>query len=93
MDFLAFFLDIAILPLQVILIPIDALLARIDGIGAIPSYINQLFSLIGSIPATLLALTGLSPVLWNLAIATFVVFLTFSPAINAIKKIWAFIRF
>lgn len=92
MDFVAFFLDIALLPLQFILIPVDALLAQIPGIGAIPGYINQLFSLIGSIPGTIVALTGIAPLLWNTAIGAFIVFFTLSPAINIIKKIWAYVR-
>lgn len=92
MDFVAFLIDVALLPLQFILIPIDALLAQIPGIGMIPSFISNLFSFIGQIPQTLVSLTGLSPILWNLAIGAFLVFFTLSPAINIIKKIWAFVR-
>lgn len=92
MDFVGFFVDIALLPLQFILIPVDALLAQIPGIGAIPGYINQLFSFIGSIPSTLVSLTGIAPLLWNVAIGAFIVFFTLSPTINIVKKIWAFVR-
>lgn len=93
MDFVGFLLDIALLPLQFILIPIDALLAQIPGIGVIPSYINSLFSLIGSLPSTLVSLTGIAPLLWNIAIGVFVLFFTLSPSINIVKKIWAWLRF
>ncbi len=85
-------LDVLLLPLQLVLIPIDALLAQIPGIGQIPSYINSLFSLIGQLPATLVALTGIAPILWNVALLTFLVFFTLSPAINVFKKIWEWIR-
>lgn len=92
MDWLSLILDVALLPLQVILIPIDALLAQIPGIGLIPGYIASLFSFIGSIPQTIVALTGIAPLLWNLAIGTFLVFFTLSPAINIVKKLWAWLR-
>lgn len=92
MDWVALILDVALLPLQLILVPVDALLAQIPGIGQIPSAINQLFSFIGTVPQTIVALTGLSPLLWNLAIGTFVLFFTLSPAINIVKKIWAWLR-
>lgn len=89
---LSVILDIFLLPLQVILIPIDALLAQIGGIGVIPSYINSLFTLIGTFPSTIVALTGIAPILWNTAIGTFLLFFTLSPSISIVKKIWAYIR-
>lgn len=92
MDWVGLILDVALLPLQLVLIPVDALLAQIPGIGLIPGYISSLFSFIGSVPQTIVALTGLSPLLWNLAIGTFVVFFTLSPTINIIKKLWAWLR-
>ena len=92
MDFLGLILDIALLPLQLVLIPIDSLLANIPGIGLIPSYIQSLFSFIGGIPQTLVALTGIAPLLWNIAIGTFILFFTLSPTINVVKKLWAWLR-
>jgi hypothetical protein len=80
------------LPLQVILVPIDALLATIPGIGAVPSAISSIFSFIGSIPATIVKLSGASPILWNAMFIIFVLWIGLAPTINVFKKVWAWVR-
>lgn len=84
--------DVLLLPLQVILIPIDALLSQIPGLSQVPLAIGNILSLIGSIPQTLVSLAGINPTLWNVFFLTFVLYLGAAPAINALKKIWAWLR-
>lgn len=85
-------IDILLLPLQIILVPIDTLLAQIPGIGIIASSISAIASFIGSLPSTLVNLVGLSPILWNAYFLTFILFVTLSPAINILKRVWAWVR-
>ena len=85
-------ITILILPLQVVLLPIDALLAQIPGIGIVASSITQLTSFIGTIPETLVNLTGIAPLLWNVFFLTFILWLTATPTINMLKKVWAWVR-
>lgn len=86
------FLNIMLLPLQVVLLPIDALLAQIPGIAAIPQTLNSFTTFIGDIPETLVALTGINPLIWNMLITVFVLYLGLAPAIQGIKNVWAWVR-
>jgi len=84
--------NILLFPLQVIFIPIDHFLAQIPGIGIIASSIRSMTSFVGSLPETLVNLIGLSPVLWNIFFTLFMLFIVLAPAINMVKKIWAWVR-
>jgi len=86
------FIDILILPLQAILIPVDALLKQIPGIEAIPQAISGVTQFIGAIPETMVYLFNINPFIWNSLFLTFVLYLTAAPAIQMLKKIWAWIR-
>jgi hypothetical protein len=86
------FVTLLILPLQVVLIPIDALLAKIPGISAIPQAINGILQFIGSIPSTMVSLTGINPFIWNSLFLVFLLFVGLAPAIQIIKKVWAWVR-
>jgi len=86
------FLDILILPLQAVLIPVDMLLANIPGIGSVSSAISSIIALIGSMPSTIVNLFGINPFLWNALFLTFIAYVTFTPTIQMIKKIWAWVR-
>lgn len=79
-------------PIQVIMYPVDLLLDQIPGIEVIPDSIFAIVGFIGSLPQTLVSLMGLSPFIWNALFVVFVLHLGLSPAINAIKRVWAFIR-
>lgn len=85
-------ITILLLPLQAVLIPIDALLAKIPGIGAIPSAINGILQFVGSIPGTILNLTGINPILWNTMLSIFVLYIVLAPGIQGMKKVWAWVR-
>jgi len=84
--------NILFLPLQLILAPVDALLAQIPGIGQIPAAISSMGNFIGSIPSTLVSLFGINPIIWNSLFLTFVLFIGLAPAIQGVKKIWAWVR-
>ena len=84
--------SVLLLPLQVILIPVDALLAQIPGIGIIPSAIIAVTTFIGSLPSTLVNVLGINPAIWNVFFLTFILYVTASPAISVIKKVWAWVR-
>lgn len=90
--FLDILLNILLLPLQLILIPIDLLLDNIPGIGTIPSIINDITSFIGSVPSTLVNLFGIHPFIWNALFGVFLLYIAAAPAIQAIKKVWAWVR-
>ena len=81
-----------LLPLQLILIPIDAFLAKIPGLAAIPSAISNIGQYIGHFPSTIVNLIGVNPLLWNTVFLTFLLYITVVPAINLLKKIWAWFR-
>lgn len=85
-------LDILLLPLQAILIPIDAILSQITGLEVIPQSINAVTSLIGTIPSTLVYISGINPLLWNGIIAVAILNLTAVPSINVIKRVWAWVK-
>lgn len=84
--------DVLLLPLQLVLVPIDALLSHVPGLSAVPAAIGSIFLIIGSIPATIVGLIGLNPVLWNILVITFVLYITAAPGINLLKKMWAWVR-
>lgn len=84
--------DFAVFVIQLILQPIDLILRHIDGLQDIPVFLNQLFSLIGSVPEFVVAFTGISSGLWNIMVTTIVLFLTAVPAVNAVKKVIAWVR-
>lgn len=83
---------ILILPIQVILIPVDAVLAQIPGISVVPSSLNGFASFVGSIPQTVVSITGIHPQLWNMFFLSFILFISVMPSINMIKKVWAWVR-
>lgn len=85
-------LTVLIAPLQLVLLPIDALLNNIPNIALIPQSISAITQFVGAIPSTIVKLTGASPVLWNLLIVTFVLYLTLTPSISVLKKVWAWVR-
>lgn len=85
-------ITILILPLQLVLVPLDALLAQIPGIGIVPSSFAGLTSFVGSLPSTMVNLVGLNPILWNMFFLTFVLYITASPTVSLVKKIWAWVR-
>ena len=84
--------DVLLLPLQFLLIPIDALLSNIPGISSIPDALGGVIYVIGTIPSTMVVLLGASPILWNAVFLLFVLYLGASPAIQLVKRIWAWIR-
>lgn len=84
--------SILLLPLQLLLLPIDAFLSQIDGLEVIPDSIEAITGFVGTIPETVLYLTGINPVLWNATILVFVAYMTASPTINMLKTIWRFVR-
>lgn len=86
------FITLLILPIQVILIPIDSVLAQIPNIGIIPSSLNAITSFIGSTPQTLVTFMGVSPHLWNSVFLIFVLYISASPTIQIVKKVWAWVR-
>lgn len=86
------FVNILLIPLQFILIPIDALLSNIPGIGVIPASLSAIMSVVGSIPSTLVVLSGMSPILWNSFFLLFVLYIGSAPGIQLIKRVWAWIR-
>lgn len=77
---------------HLVLVPIDLLLDKIPDIEVVPEAIANIVGFVGSVPATVVTLTGLNPFLWNAIFITFVLFIALAPAINAIKKIWAWVR-
>lgn len=83
---------ILILPLQIVLLPIDMIFAQIPGISVIPSAVRSILAFIGSIPETIVYLFGINPILWNCIFLTFTFYITASPAIQIIKKVWAWVR-
>jgi hypothetical protein len=83
---------VLILPLQALLIPFDALLAQIPGIGIIPATLTSVLGYIGSLPSTLVSLSGINPIIWNALFLTFVLYFTSAPVIQFIKKVWAWVR-
>lgn len=85
-------IDVLLLPLQLVLVPIDALLSRIPGLSEVPAALGSVFSLIGLLPGTLVRLLAISPVLWNILVLTFVLYIGAAPAVNIFKKVWAWIR-
>ena len=85
-------ITIMLVPLQVVLIPIDALLAKIPGIAAVPSSISSILGVLGALPSTMVNITGINPLLWNVMLVTFTLFITLAPGINTIKKVWAWVR-
>lgn len=91
-DVVDIILNILFVPLQVIMLPLDGLLSNIPGIGIIPSSINAIVGFVGSIPATIVKIMGVAPVLWNATITMFIAWLLASPAINLGKTIWAWLR-
>lgn len=84
--------NILILPIQVLLIPIDSVLAQIPGISIVPSALSGFSGFIGSIPQTIVSITGIYPQLWNMFFLSFILFMTVMPSINLIKKVWAWVR-
>lgn len=85
-------INILLLPLQLVITPIDMLLNRINGLEVIPQSLAVISSFIGNIPSTLVNLTGLSPVIWNLFFTLFITYIALAPGINIIKKVWAWVR-
>lgn len=85
-------INLLLIPLQLVLTPIDMLLSRINGLEIIPQAIINITSFVGSIPSTLVNLTGLNPLLWNLFFSVFITYMLLSPGINIIKKVWAWVR-
>lgn len=85
-------INILLLPLQLVIAPIDMLLNRINGLEVIPQSLAVISSFIGNIPSTLVNLTGLSPIIWNLFFTVFITYIALAPAINIIKKVWAWVR-
>ena len=83
---------ILILPLQIVLVPIDMIFAQIPGIGVIPSAIRSILTFIDSIPETIVYLLGINPILWNCIFIAFTLYITASPTIQIIKKVWAWVR-
>jgi hypothetical protein len=84
--------DILLIPLQFILIPLDALLSNIPGISAIPDALSSVLYVIGTIPSTMVVLLGANPILWNAVFLLFVLYIGAAPAIQLVKRIWAWIR-
>lgn len=91
-DIVATIITLLMIPLQWLFVPIDALMAQIPGIAIIPSSLRQLGGFVRQLPQTLLSLTGLSPIIWNAFFTIFLLYIMLSPAINLVKKIWAWIR-
>lgn len=84
--------NVLLLPLQAILIPIDLLLNNIPGLSDVPLAIGNILSFIGTIPQTLVNMSGINPTLWNVFFLTFIVYLSAAPVVNVLKKVWAWIR-
>lgn len=85
-------ITILLLPLQMIFLPVDFLLDQIPGIAAVPDAISNVTQFIGSIPGTLVNILGIQPLIWNALFVTFVLYIGLAPAIQAIKKVWAWVR-
>lgn len=85
-------LTVFLLPLQLILLPFDLLLSRIPDIGLIPTTLTSVISYIGQLPTTLVHISGVNPILWNITVTIFLLFVSGVPIINMFKKIWAFLR-
>lgn len=81
-----------LLPLNAVMLPIDLLLSNIPGIDIVATTIRSVIGVIGSIPSTLVNLFGIVPALWNIPILLFVLWMFTAPAINMIKKLWAWVR-
>lgn len=76
-----------LIPFQLVLVPIDTLLNNINGIDSIPSSISSITQFVGTLPQTLVVLTGANPFLWNTLFLVFVTYIAAAPAINGVKKI------
>lgn len=80
------------LPLLVVMWPLDLLLQNIPGIEAVPSALSTIVGYIGAIPETMVNLLGINPYLWNAIFLLFLAYIGAAPAINLVKKVWAWIR-
>ena len=72
--------------------PVDYLLKQIPNINVIPDSISAMTSYVGSIPSTIVSLTGISPIIWNAIISTLLLYFAVIPTINGIKKLINWIR-
>ena len=84
--------DVLLLPLQFLLIPVDALLNNIPNIASVPEAITSIISFVGTLPSTLVSLTGLAPFLWNALFLVFLLYIGSAPSINLLKRVWAWVR-
>lgn len=79
--------EFIMIPLRMILAPIDYFLSGLDGIELIPSTINSIVEFISPIPATLITLLGINPIIWNLFFIIFIAFISINPIISSIKRL------
>lgn len=91
-SFVNVFLSALLAPLQIVLTPIDALLNQIQGIQVIPNSISAIGQFVGTIPQTLVVISGINPVIWNALFSVFVLYIGLAPTIQGLKKVWAWIR-
>ncbi len=94
-DFSAIFdaiLTFFMTPIHLMLMPVDYLLRQIPGIQIIPDSIGAVAGYIGTIPSTIVSLTGISPIIWNAIISTLLLYFVAIPTINGIKKLLNWIR-
>lgn len=78
---------ILLLPFQLIAAPVDLLLSQFPGLESIPNTLSSVTGYLTHVPETLLYLTGISPVIWNALFLVTISYMTYVPAINAVKKI------
>lgn len=89
LDFLmSIFLNISVL----LIAPLDKFLNFFPSLDIIPTTIETLGNYLGNIPSTIIYITGLSPMLWNLFFTLFIVYILTTPALNLTKKIYNWIR-
>lgn len=85
-------LDVLLLPLQLVLAPIDMLLAQIPSVEEVPEALTAMVSFISTLPSTMVVLAGASPFLWNALFLVFLSYMGLAPAVNVLKRTWAWLR-
>lgn len=87
-----FIVSAVMLPMVIVFAPIDALLQFIPGISELPQYIFSVINFVGTVPDTLVTISGLSPILWNLSFNLFLLYIVIAPSLNLIKIVLEWIR-
>ena len=80
-------ISLVMIPMILVFTPLDLMLTFIPGLTVIPAFIHSLTSYLSGIPDTMVSLTGLNPILWNIVFNAFLLYMFVSPTINLIKLV------